>query len=280
MQHQKQPEKYPKSNKRESGKQIHLPGWLWVSIGTVGFIVAGVVYLVVVCVGLFAFSRYLGATADPINFIVTNLLSSLIFAAVVIQAVVYVVQWLAMRNALKQGREGLQISERAYVGVRNITLVPTRSRDIAKKDMQNIVVGVENIGRLPADSIYVTVDVITLIPESIRAKYPNSLSGHYNYNWWWDFKSTKLFRGNINFEIPIPLDEKLDPIQWSQIGPGHARMIAQIRIDYVDGFEHPQRSDYAFRHDAGKWVPWWAWTSDEIERRIAEEIGRYPQYNT
>jgi hypothetical protein len=129
---------------------------------------------------------------------------------------------------------------------------------------------------LPADKIRVDAVVIILVPASIQAKYPNSLSQYYYLDWYWAFQSTKLFRGNIDFEIRVPVADKVSPVEWSQVGAGNARCIVQIRIDYNDGFRM-QQADYAFRLE-GKWIPWWAWTSDDMDRRIAEEISRYPQY--
>jgi hypothetical protein len=280
MNHQEQTVKQSGNDQHKTANQIHLPAWLWVLIGAIGFIVAGILYLVVVGLGLFVLSRYLGANTDPINFIITNLLSALIFAAVVIQAAIYFVQWRAMRDTLKQGRDALEISERAYVGVRAVLLKLSAKPDLSHSEKQDIILTIENVGKLPADGIYVKADVISLVPESVQTKYPNSLKGSYHYDWPWDFKTTKLFRGNVNFEILIPFADEVNLILWSQIRRGNARVIAQFQIDYADGFGRPQRSDYAFRLESGKWMPWWAWTTDDMEGRIAEEISRYPQYKT
>jgi hypothetical protein len=60
---------------------------------------------------------------------------------------------------------------------------------------------------------------------------------------------------------------------------GHARLIAQIRIEYRDGFRDTKRrrADYAFRYRPNEWLSWWVWTEESIEARCAEEIARYPE---
>jgi hypothetical protein len=210
---------------------------------------------------------------------IASVFSFAIVIVIIVHAVMYYRQAEAMTAAHQQGENALEISERAYVGVRGIDLIATQQhREIAKRQMQDIKLTIENTGRLPADKIHVEFVLIILVPASIQAKLPNSLMRYYFCDWWSKFESTKLFRGNIDFEIPIPVPDKLGPIEWSQVSQGKARCIAQIRIDYNDGFRM-QRADYAFRL-GGKWIPWWAWTGDSPESRIAEEIERYPQYNT
>ena len=221
---------------------------------------------------------YIPDRAGRAKIFIESIFSLAIVVVIVVHAVMYYKQARTMHAALLQSEKALKITERAYVGVGSIVLTATHSRDIAKRQMQDITLTIENIGRLPADEMRVRVIAIMLVPETIQAKYPNSLSRYYYCDWSWDFKSTKLFRGNFNFEIPVPLADKIDPILWSQVSSGNARIIAQIRIDYKDGFKS-QRADYAFRLE-GKWIPWWAWTSDEEEARIAEEIDRYSQYTT
>jgi len=209
---------------------------------------------------------------------VASVFSFAIVIVIIIHAVMYYRQAEAMTAAHRQGEKALEISERAYVGVGSIKLATTQSKEIAKLGMQDVILTLENSGRLPADKILIHFIVIVLVPRSVQAKFPNSLSRYYLRDWSRNFYSTKLFRGKIDFEIRIPIPDELSPIEWSQVSSGHARCIAQIRIDYNDGFRM-QRADYAFRLE-GKWVPWWAWTSDDGEARVAEEISRYPQYET
>lgn len=60
---------------------------------------------------------------------------------------------------------------------------------------------------------------------------------------------------------------------------GDPRLIAQVRIEYRDGFRdaHRRKSDYAFRFEEGKWLSWPVWTVDDIAARYVEEQQRYPK---
>lgn len=209
---------------------------------------------------------------------IASAFSLAIVIVVIIHAYMYFRQAVALDSQLAQTKRGLEITERAYVGVGSIALASTRNQEVAKREMQDLILTIENSGRLPADQIFVKVAIIILVPQSVQAKMPNSLMRYYFDEWYWNFKTTKLFRGNVNFEIRVPIPDRRSAIEWSRVSGGHARCITQIRIDYSDGFR-TQRADYAFRFE-GQWIPWWAWTSDNGDDRVAEEIGRYPQYNT
>lgn len=161
MEHEKQARKQAQNDEKKAAKQVNLPGWLWLSIGIVGFSAAGSVYLIVVGVGLFILSRYLGTSTDPINFIIINLFSALIFAVVTVQAAIYFFQWRAMRDSLDRAdkviekmqseldvierqAEFIAMSESAYLSVGEFEIPPLR-------DYQLVVNGkLFNRGKTPA----------------------------------------------------------------------------------------------------------------------------------
>src|SRR6266852_1618149 len=246
----------------EQRRSKKLPRWLLIAICLAAGLLVSIVVLGLVILGLITASRFLSKDTDPVQFITINSLSVLIFGAVVVQAGIYLIQWLAMRDGLRQGREALQITERAYVGVHSIEQQPNpHERDMVLK--------IENNGRLPASEVIVRINVILLTRDGNPP-----VSGE----WTNDFQRTNLFKGNLKLEIPIPIAKSFDVFQLDRVFAGQARLITQISIEYRDGFRNTKRrrSDYAFRFQEGKWLSWPVWTVETIEERYAEEQLRYP----
>jgi hypothetical protein len=198
-------------------------------------------------------------------FLTGGLLNLFIVAVVAVQAYIYVGQWNAMDASAKHARKALQISERAYIGIHSFVM-----SDIFP-DNRHAILTIENIGRLPGRGIVVTVVMILLIHD----KPP--VTG----KWWNDFGRTNLFKGNLKLEIPIPIEKAFSADHLALVFAGNARLIAQIRISYRDGFRDTQHrvSDYAFRLDGGRWLSWPVWDDDDMEERCRREQQRYPKAN-
>ena len=200
--------------------------------------------------------------AKSFEIFIASAFSLAIVIVVIIHACMYYRQAEAMTTAQLHSEKVLKISERAYVGIHSIEQqLHPHERDIMLR--------IENIGRLPASQVTVRVDVIMLTPDEV------TVSG----NWWQDFQRTNLFRGNLKLEMPIPISKKFNIAQLQRVFAGKARLITQVRIEYRDGFRdtEPRRSDYAFRFEGARWLSWPVWTVEDILQRHGEEQARYPE---
>ena len=97
---------------------------------------------------------------------------------------------------------------------------------------------------------------------------------------WVNFSRSKLFSGGVAFEVEVPIEEHfVRPTDYlAHVFGGNIRLIIQIRLKYQDGFGYLDESDYAFRWNPGGWVSWPLWVNDDVQKRIDEEISRYPQH--
>ena len=222
-------------------------GLRWVSI------CGGIAWLVLPLVAVY----HLGLTAR-VKFFSDSTLNLFIVIAVIAQVLIYRKQWDVME---RQWRD----DQRAYLAVESFEAPPNK---------RNPVLKIKNIGKLSADEVKVAIDLIILVPEALVRQYQGALKTSFMYHWWRDYGRTKLSRGGVDFEIPIPLDEEMTETELVQVSAGNARLIAQIKIEFNDSFT-AQRFDYAFRFDGGKWTSWWAWTDDDAQKRIGEEQSRY-----
>jgi hypothetical protein len=171
-----------------------------------------------------------------------------------------------MKDQLSETRNLVQQNERALTIAKSQTeimqashVVTTRSyMDVFRIETMNrerpaIVIKIGNIGAVPAENIHGFIDVLfskrkdstTLIDISpTRKRFP------------FDFQRTKLFRGKLKMKIQAPIYEFLSPVEILNVFSGDADLVAQIMIEYRDGFSRDFRSEtFAFRFDdeGGGW---------------------------
>ena len=123
--------------------------WLWAYLLTlVGLFVGSAIILTLIIVGLIVAARYWKAS-DPIQFVTSNLLSALIFMAILVQAGIYVLQAVIydqQRRIMKQTVENADISERAYIGLIDMRLIEPL---VAEQPIKTRIT-FQNGGRTPA----------------------------------------------------------------------------------------------------------------------------------
>ncbi len=181
--------------------------------------------------------------------------------AIIVQVYINRRQWEVMERQFIH-------AERAYVGIHSIEQHPHN---------RNAVLKIQNIGKLPADRVKVTMNMIFLAPPGVADGHGDPLKEVSATDFFYiDYLRTKLFRGNLHFEIVVLIKYYFSELEFEQVAAGNARLVIQVRIDYRDGLNNPDRSDYAFRFEGGKWIPWPVWTCDDRDSRVREEQSRYP----
>lgn len=169
-----------------------------------------------------------------------------------------------MKQQAKTMDRSLVLGTRAYVGVHSIAFDPHKKR---------IFLQVENIGRVPAKNIQVTLEMMIRIPEQfmpiaapdgtrrgwerVEGGTPDGITDPAPFSEWelripWlhPYGRTKLFPGSLRIGIMIRLDEViyLTPQQYGTITSGHAKMFVRGVITYSDGFHRGKRTEFAFRY--------------------------------
>jgi hypothetical protein len=193
------------------------------------------------------------------SFFTGNLFNLIIAFAVIAQVAIYRKQWQIMREQFVR-------TERAYVGIKSFESPPREKNPIMK---------LHNIGKQPADSVGVEIQMILLCPPEMVKRNPELFKPAVAPDMIWiSFLRTKLFPAGVCFEVEIPLTESFSDTLILNLFAGQIRLIIQVRLKYKDGFDGVQ-SDYAFRWDSGGWRAWPVWTFDDLPNRIAEEQSRY-----
>lgn len=82
-----------------------LPQWLRTAIRITGWIAGWLAYLLIVTIGLYLLSRFVGPNTDPVNFVTANLLTAVLAALVAVQAYIYFGQLSTMRDTLEENRK-------------------------------------------------------------------------------------------------------------------------------------------------------------------------------
>jgi len=215
--------------------------------------------------------------SERIQIAINSLLLLVIFwqlIAVAIQAYIYQRQrklmqrqWLAMRRSLTQAREQtkiagdtLRISTQAYVCVRDIKL------DLVK---DRIFIEVENLGRVPADSVEIHVWLrLEILPEL-------GLKNATHQEVFTFGRKTALFSGNLPINIRIPHAKWLSPDHVGYVKSGVALLIAEGLITFYDGFlpPEPKKTHFAFAYRLGdkKWLPQRILSPEELEAETKQE---------
>lgn len=176
-------------------------------------------------------------------------------------------QWWQIRKQGQQAAEGLKISTRAYVGIHSIETELTRDSQPRPK---TLVVRIENIGKIPAEDIKVSSVVSMLTPTGRWAGNPRAF---YAETFTDDFKRAKLFPGSLKFEIPIPLMLYFSNPELTLIAQQIAIFTTSVKIEYKDGFNASQQSDFFFHYFAGanKWIPRAVASPEELQKEQADK---------
>jgi hypothetical protein len=241
-------------------------------------------------------SVYLPNLTERAKFFTGNALSLLVLGVIAVQAYIYRKQWdtmerqwkamidglektqtlvqqnqlaveaagrtaTASEQGLEIGRKSMVYEQRAYVG--EVTLEQSNENS-------NAILKFENTGKHAAEEVKAFVDAIMLVPKELVRKHGGLLKESFAYCWWFNVGPMRS-----KHEIEIPFEEHFNKREMELWAGGHLRLIAQVKIEYKDGFGNPDRADYAFRYHRRKWIPWPMWTVEEIDGRIAEEQSRY-----
>lgn len=189
-------------------------------------------------------------------------LNFLILVAVIAQVVIYNAQRKIMNqqhDVMDRQRvlmdqqttimeKGLRLSERAYVGVARVT---------ANIESREIVLFLENIGRLPARKVRVQAQEYRWTPQ-------RSASSTTDF----DAGEVQLFPGTHKMRVVIPL-LKLRPEEFSAINTKHEILALGGTIRYEDGFGNNDTTYFAFEYQPPEKDGWIASPS------IADIIKRY-----
>jgi len=216
-----------------------------------------------------AVARWLPDMKDRMKFFADSSLSWLIFVIVAVQAYIYGKQWKVMD---KQVVFGL----RAYVGVKDISDIDFNNKRISFH--------IENIGKVPAKDINVSIEVEVRIPEKWadgQSKQPpwvrlanlsQSLTWKANH----DYGRIRLSPGSFGLAIPVSL---------SWLSNGHMLLIwedkAEIffrgNIGFHDGFHRGKNSPFSFRYIRRQeaWITHPILTRADIEEKLAERTKKY-----
>ena len=148
----------------------------------VGFVLYGLVVLTGLSIG----SWYFKIGADRAKFWVEGLLSAGVLSVVIVQAVIYRKQWLAME---RQWRDG----QRAYVGIHSLT-------KHGDPHNRNPLLKIQNVGKTPADRVSVEILMMMLTPPVTLKIHPKFEALIVPDILWVDFSRTKLFSGGVCFD--------------------------------------------------------------------------------
>ena len=224
----------------------------------------GPLSLLVVIVGaVAAYYAYFYVSRDSVRmqFWIGFMFSFLALVVIVVQVVIYAQQAEFMRQQAKTleeqrevsdrlagiAQQALKIGERAYVGVHSIN-----------EDFKNdrIILMAENTGNVPAESLKVSGQVWVIIPKQSGLAGMKAGFDHANCSFSKSFYNTRLFRGNLKSRIVIDLLKialtNKTYIPSVTAGLGTLWLIGSI--EYGDGFDSGQITQFAFTYQSGEWA--------------------------
>jgi len=179
-----------------------------------------------------------------------------------------------MRKQAKSMDQSVVFGLRAYLGIHSVGI---------NLETKRFYLQVENIGKVPASDIKVSVEIEVIIARGcITKEYkPSRWSGPNAVNILtvpleYDYGKTKLFPGNLKIKIVESLSEWFTDGEISWVRQGDARMIIRGNISFEDGFNKDKNSPFALRYSARAecWLPH-PILSPEEERRDEEN---HPYY--
>lgn len=157
------------------------------------------------------------------------------------------------RLALNEAKEQTRIMREAHI-VNTRSYMDVFAIENINKERPAVVIKIGNIGAVPAEDIHGFIDVLFS-----KRKHSRTLLDirRNSKRFPFDFQRTKLFRGKLKMKIQAPIyDEFLSPVEILNVFSGDADLVAQIMIEYRDGFSRDFRSEtFAFRFDdeGGGW---------------------------
>jgi hypothetical protein len=218
-------------------------------------------YGALVLTGMVIGSYYFKNGADRAKFWVEGLLSAGVLSVVIIQAVIYRKQWQVMDRSLV-------IGTRAYVGLHSIDFDTGNRR---------LLIQIENIGRVPADDIVISLRMEYGVPEKFKPfvdRYTELSADKteivFNLRFVYRYGKYKLFPGN--FKIPILIrferDRILTPDEFQLITNGAARLTIFGNINFSDGFNSGKNTDFAVRYylEGKAWIPQYVPSPRELKK--------------
>lgn len=165
------------------------------------------------------------------------------------QAVVYHRQWLAMQDALGHARKQTEIAEMAFVlGTRACVCVHSVVIDT---DTSRMFVRIENLGKVPADSI--------------------ELWGFLDLSETWEPKIVPinrqydvLFPGTMKINTRIALHDHFSVEQIATIMSGAGKLMFRGTVRYSDAFlpKDLRESPFAFRYRLGD-KDWFVYSGED-----------------
>src|SRR6266545_198644 len=203
-------------------------------------------------------------------------LNLLILLAIAVQAYIYTKQWGAMEDGLEQGRQALEISERARLGIHSI-----------KENFETgrVVIRIENTGKAPAADIEVFAEGVAHIPEpSVPDETTKALPWKRFGNGWqltWplnvDYGNTTLLAGNNPLILPFSLNSWLNRNQRKVMEDGNGHLIFRGHISFHDGFKCDQKTEFAFKYSKGErdWIHHPINTPEEVMKKLRERSEQY-----
>lgn len=214
---------------------------------------------------------------ERVKFVTENGLSLAILIAVVAQVFIYREQWYVMQKQAKSADESVVFGLRAYVGVKDISDI-----DFNNKRMLFLI---ENIGKVPAKDINVSIEIEVRIPEKWadeQSKQPPWVQlGNLSQSLTWkinhDYGRIRLSPGSLHLTIPVALDSWLGDRHMFLIWDGKAEIFFRGNIGFHDGFHRGKNSPFSFRyirrHEA--WITHPILTQADTEKKLAERTQKY-----
>jgi hypothetical protein len=229
-------------------------------------IIACVVLLAVAIVGLsllIYFGQKITANdAALYTFVAQNLLSLLVFLAVVAQALIYFSQRNLMHRQWKEmEKQALSADKSVVFGLR-------------------VLFHIENIGKVPAKNINVFIEIEVRIPEKWtdeQSRQPPWVQmGNRDQSLTWkinhDYGRVRLSPGSLGLTIPVALDSWLSNAYMFLIWEGKAKIFFRGNIGFHDGFHRGKNSPFSFLYDRRQeaWIVHPILTQADIEQKLAE----------
>lgn len=203
--------------------------------------------------------------------LVESMFSLAIVIVVVVHAVMYLRQAKAMDAQLRVSDTSLVTSNQAYVGIHSI-------EDHNLSDGRAILMKLENIGRVPADNISISMYLSGLlidrevIKKDVRDKFVHDINEY--------FGRTKLFPGSLKIEIVIPYDKYVFAAERVLNDKGDMAFHLWGKIIYNDGFGKGKETEFSFyRSRAGRWLVAAPWSPDVIKMLDSQKSGRPKKQN-
>jgi hypothetical protein len=187
-------------------------------------------------------------TTKSFEVFIASIFSLALVIVVVIQAGIYFKQARAMDAQQEIMGTSLRVSQQSYVGVHSIA-----DRELSDGRGKIILIKIENIGNVPADEIRVRIhfDWALFLTDLQSPTVGLGEDCVIDRN----FGRTKLFKGKLKIEIPIPYKSRLSKDEFDLLMAGRIFLTVWGHIVYKDGFGDGNKTEFSFsRTDDGRWL--------------------------